>query len=235
MNIDYVSFIVLFVVLALIVVLWRRNEGSKPALSLRVAAVLSALSAMLFTAQALGWAVGAIVTPGQQIPIKLVTAIDSASRLTANEWSTLVEIARSGSATLSMNLMTPREFLVSGLDGGTVFALIAVEVISALVAAYLSWLAFRACRTVLDGESFTDALLQSLRPAPVVIAVAVMIREGFRITATNDLYGTFAQGSVAISSIETDLSLLWVGLGIAAFSHLVRAGRDLQRDTAGLV
>ena len=235
MNIDYVSFIVLFVVLALIVVLWRRNKGSKPALSLRVAAVLSALSAMLFTVQALGWAVGAIVTPGQQIPIKLVTAIDSASRLTANEWSTLVEIARSGSATLSMNLMTPREFLVSGLDGGTVFALIAVEVISALVAAYLSWLAFRACRTVLDGESFTDALLQSLRPAPVVIAVAVLIREGFRITATNDLYSTFAQGSVAISSIETDLSLLWVALGIAAFSHLVRAGRDLQRDTTGLV
>ena len=235
MNIDYVSFIVLFVVLALIVVLWRRNKGSKPALSLRVAAVLSALSAMLFTVQALGWAVGAIVTPGQQIPIKIVTAIDSASRLTANEWSTLVEIAQSGSATLSMNLMTPREFLVSGLDGGTVFALIAVEVISALVAAYLSWLAFRACRTVLDGESFTDALLQSLRPAPVVIAVAVLIREGFRITATNDLYATFAQGSVAISSIETDLSLLWVALGIAAFSHLVRAGRDLQRDTTGLV
>jgi hypothetical protein len=235
MNTNLIPLIVLFVVLALVVVLWRRNKGCKPALSLRVAAVLSALSAMLFTAQALGWVVGAIVTPGQQIPIKLVTAIDSASRLTATEWSTLVEIARSGSATLSMNLMAPREFLVSGLDGGTVFALIAVEVISALVAAYLSWLAFRACRTVLDGESFTDALLQSLRPAPVVIAVAVMIREGFRITATNDLYATFSQGSVAISSIETDLSLLWVALGIAAFSHLVRAGRDLQRDTAGLV
>jgi hypothetical protein len=235
MNANLIPLIVLFVVLALVVLLWRRNKGSKPALSLRVAAVLSALSAMLFTAQALGWIVGAIVTPGQQLPIKLVTAIDSASRLTATEWSTLVEIARSGSATLSMNLMAPREFLVSGLDGGTVFALIAVEVISALVAAYLSWLAFRACRTVLDGESFTDALLQSLRPAPVVIAVAVMIREGFRITATNDLYATFSQGSVAISSIETDLSLLWVALGIAAFSHLVRAGRDLQRDTAGLV
>jgi hypothetical protein len=235
MTTDFIPLIVLFIVLALIVVLWRRNKGSQPALSLRVAAVLSALSAMLFTVQALGWVVGAIVTPGQQIPIKLVTAIDSASRLTANEWSTLVEIARSGSATLSMNLMAPREFLVSGLDGGTVFALIAVEVISALVAAYLSWLAFRACRTVLDGESFTDALLKSLRPAPVVIAVAVLIREGFRITATNDLYATFAQGSVAISSIGTDLSLLWVALGIAAFSHLVRAGRDLQRDSAGLV
>lgn len=235
MNIDFLPLIVVFVLLALIVVLWRRNKGSKPALSLRVAAVLSALSAMIFTVQALGWAVGAIVTPGQQIPIRLVTAIDSASRFTANEWSTLVEIARSGSATLSMNLMTPREFLASGLDGGTVFALVAVEVISALVAAYLSWLAFRACRTVLDGESFTDALLQSLRPAPLVIAVAVLVREGFRITATNDLYATFSQGGVEISSIQTDLSLLWVALGIAAFSHLVRAGRDLQRETAGLV
>lgn len=235
MNTNLLLFIVVFVGLALVVVLWRRNKGNKPALSLRVAAVLSALSAVVFTIQALGWAIGAIVTPGQQIPFNLVTAIDSASRLSASEWSTLVEIARSGSATLSMNLMAPREFLASGLDGGTVFALVAVKVISALVAAYLSWLAFRVCRTVLDGESFTDALLQSLRPAPVVIAVALLIREGFRVTATNNLYATFSQGSVAISSIEADLSLLWVALGIAAFSHLVRAGRDLQRDTAGLV
>lgn len=235
MSIDYFSLIAVFVALVLVVILWRRSRASKPALSLRIAAVLSALSAMVFSVQALGWAAGAIFTPGQSIPVRLVTAIDSASRLTETEWSTYVEIARSGSATMSLNLMDARQFYVSGLDGGTIFALISVEIITAMVGAYLSWLAFRLCRTVLDGESFTDALLRSLRPAPLFIAVAVLIREGFRITATNDLYATFAQGSVAVSAVETDLSLLWVSLGIAAFTHLVRAGRDIQRDTAGLV
>jgi hypothetical protein len=235
MSIDLLSLFFVVAALALIGWLLLRNRGSRPAWSLRATAVLSALSAMGFGLSAVGWVTGAIFTPGQHIPVTLVTAIDSASRLSADEWSTLVEIARSGSAVLSMNLMEPREFLVSGLAGGTVFALIAVEVISALIGAYLSWLVFRLCRTVLDGESFTDALLRSLRPAPLVIAVATVIREGFRITATNDLYATFSQGGVAISAIQTDLSLLWVALGIAAFTHLVSDGRDLHRDSAGLV
>ena len=175
------------------------------------------------------------MTPGREIPVRLVTAIDSASRLTENEWSSYVEVARSGAATMSMNLMDSRLFYASGLDGGTVFFLVSVEVITALVGAYLSWLAFRLCRTVLDGESFTDVLLRSLRPAPLIIAVVVLLREGFRIAATNNLYATFSQGSVSISAYENDLSLLWVSLGIAAFTHLVKSGRELQRDAAGLV
>lgn len=235
MSIDYISFAFVALALVLIVVLWRRNRGSRPAISLRITAVVAALSALTFGVQAIGWVVGALVTPGQAIPVRLVTAIDSASRLTATEWSTWVEVAHSGSATMSMNLMDARLFYVSGVDGGTVFALIAVETITALIGAYLSWLAFRLCRTVLDGESFTDALVGSLRPAPLVISVAVIVREGFRMTATNDLYATFSQEGFAISSLETDLTLVWVALGIAAFTHLVRAGRDLQRDTAGLV
>ncbi len=235
MNPDFFTLIIVVVAIVLVTLLWRRSRGSRPALSLRIGAVLSALSAMVFGVQALGWIVGAIVTPGREIPVRLVTAIDSASRLTENEWSSYVEVARSGAATMSMNLMDSRLFYVSGLDGGTVFALVSVEVITAMVGAYLSWLAFRLCRTVLDGESFTDVLLRSLRPAPLVIAVAVLIREGFRITATNNLYATFSQGSVAISAYETDLSLLWVSLGIAALTHLVKSGRELQRDAAGLV
>lgn len=210
---------------------------SKPA-SVRVVMWLAALSAIAFAIEAFSWVV---VRPfmsgeGSAIPVSFVTIVDQGSGLGTSPWDSLSEVHNAtNGGTLLVNLGDPREFLAYGFSPVTTAALIAVPALTSVLGAYLSWLVYRLARSVLEGQSFTAAIVRNVNRSTIVVSLIAVVQEIIRLVSINGIYSEIDEGAAVMRAYNPDFSLMLIALGIAAFGHLLKSGIALAKETEGLV
>lgn len=238
MDFTVISVIILALTIVTFLVVFRPSSTKPTVRSVRVVMWMSALAAIGFAADAISWVVIRPFMSGEAsaIPVSFVTAVDMPDQLDTETWASIRVVHHAGSgATLLANLGEPRPFLAYGFSPVTTAALIAVPALAAALGAYLSWLAYRLARSVIEGESFTTAVIRQVNRAAIVVAVVAVVRELARLAAVNGLYSEIDEGSIVMRSLNFDFTLLLVAAGIAAFGSLLRSGLVIAKETEGLI
>lgn len=233
------TFIIAGIVLVIVAFVAIRiiTSKQKPA-SVRVVMWMAWLAAVMFAIDAISWVAIRPWTSGENgaIPVSFVTAVDNRPSLDTAEWSSLQEVHHaSGGGTLLVDFGSPREFLAYGFSPATTAALIAVPALTAALCAYLSWLVYRLARSVIEGESFTAAIVRQVNRATVVVTIVAIVQGIIRLAAINGLYSEINEGSVAMHAYNPDFSLLYVAIAIAAFGQLLKSGIALAKQSEGLI
>lgn len=238
MDLTAISVIILALTIVTFLLIFRPTSKRSTVRSVRVVMWAAALASIGYAVDAIGWIAIRPFMSGESsaIPVSFVTAIDVPDDFDSETWTSMREVHHTWSgATILTDLSEPRSFLAYGFSPMTTAALIAVPALAAALGAYLSWLAYRLARSVLEGESFTTSIIREVNRATVVVTIVAVLRELARLAALNGLYSEIDEGSIAMRSLNFDLTLLLVAAGIAAFGQLLRSGLIISKETEGLI